>query len=188
MTDFSPFDELYARARAGDPAAQSDIQRVLGPRLDRYVQRQLGMRLLARVEPEDVSQTAFLRFLQRLAQFPERLDESQALAYLLQLARWAIRDLCRDEADVQPLASSVAAPVASRGPVTRDDERRWTREQICALPERYREVMKLHYCEGRDLQAIGIELGIEHNLVKQRLARGRALIRELTGPESPDHR
>ena len=177
------FSSLYLRARKGESQARELLASRFRERLERFVSLRMGPGLRRSSEPEDVVQMTYLAFFQRLERFPEDLGEEELLGYLLQISKWKLADLVEDHPEPAPMPSAVAAPSASAGPVTRQDDRDWTREQINLLPDKYREVMTLYYVEGRGLRAIALELDLSPNLVKQRLNRGRNQLKEIIGPD-----
>lgn len=52
---------------------------------------------------------------------------------------------------------------------------------FAGLPERVREVLRLRYIEGLDIDQIAARLGIERNAVDQALHRGHRTLREQSG-------
>ena len=175
------FDEIWRRARDGDRDARTALVERYRNRLRRFVERRMGAGVRRQVEPEDVVQSTMLTFFDRLAGFPDDLDEAQARAYLFQIAKWRIADIAeragRERGDSVFPESAVAAHVSSAGPVTRHDDVRWTRDQIDGLPKDYAEVMRRFYVDGIRVALIAEELGVARDVVKQRLHRGRNMIR-----------
>ena len=56
-------------------------------------------------------------------------------------------------------------------------------EALCALEEKYRLPIQLHYIEGFDVQSVAKMLRLPQGTVKSRLSRGRARLRSLLGEE-----
>ena len=181
MMDAERFHDIYARAREADAAAQDELVRLYRDRLIRYIERHAGAEVRRRSDPEDIFQTTILTFLDRLAGFPEDLESDELCAYVLQLARWRIADVLKKkdrEVGESQLPETPMAPRDTSGPVTRSDDRRWTREQVASLPEAYADPMRMFYVEGLSIAEIGKRMDIKPNLVKQRLARGRDMLRD----------
>jgi RNA polymerase sigma factor (sigma-70 family) len=176
------FANQYAAARSGDRAAQQDLLEGLRPRLKRYIDRHMGAQVRRRVEPDDVYQTVVLTFLSRLERFPDDLVEEEVLAYALQIAKWRIADVLkggsREQGESVLPRSEIEDQQPSTGPVTRKDDQGWTREKIQGLPGKYSGVLWCYYVEGKSMHDIADELGIATDLVRQRLARGRRLLKE----------
>ena len=179
MTIDSDFAAVYARAREGREEDRSRLALRFQARLAVFIERGLGPQLRSRQEPADVAQSVMARFFAGLSGFPADLAEDEVLAYLLQIAKRTLADSGRRlQPAARPLPDSMPETLEATGVVTREDDRAWARERIAELPPAYGDVMRLHYVEGRDLEAIAFELGIDRNLVKQRLFRGRRLLRE----------
>ena len=90
------------------------------------------------------------------------------------------RDLRRGGAP-QPL-DAVAEPVAQTDDpeaefVTREEEAILWRA-LAAMPETYREPMVLFYREEQSIADVASQLDLSQDAVKQRLSRGRAMLRE----------
>ena len=176
------FVDTYKAARSGDKAAQADLVEEYRPRLQRYIERHMGAQVRRRVEPEDVYQAAVLTFLYRLGRFPEDLVEDELLAFALQITKWRIADVLkggsREKGESVMPGADIEDDQPTTGPVTRRDDRGWTREKIKNLPERYSGVLHCYYVEGKSMHEIATEFGIAADLVRQRLARGRRMLKE----------
>lgn len=180
--DTSQFKDIFRRAREGETDARDEIVLLYRERLARFIDRHAGAEVRRRSDPDDIFQTTVLTLLDRLPTFPEDLESDELCAYVLQLARWRIADVLKKkdrEVGESQLPESPAAPQDTRGgPVTRSDDQRWTREQIDGLPESYAEPMRGFYVEGLSISEIATSMNIKPNLVKQRLARGRDMLRD----------
>ncbi len=60
-----------------------------------------------------------------------------------------------------------------------DNENRQLMESVMALPEKYREVIYLHYYAGYSVLELAAILKIRENTIKSRLRRGRELLRTM---------
>ena len=141
----------------------------------------MGTDARRRTEPEDVLQSTIMTFFERLDRFPDDLDQLQVRAYLMQVAKWTIGDVLRavrGEVGESVLEGrDAAAPQHSTGEVTRQDDIRWTREQIEGLPDLYAPVLWAFYVDGLSVARTAATLGLNPDAVKKRLARGRELLR-----------
>lgn len=180
--DSNRFRQVYLGARDGEAAAQDELVRLYRERLTRYIERHAGAEVRRRSEPDDLFQATILTMLDRLSTFPEDLESDELCAYVLQLARWKIADVLKKkdrEVGESQLPETPAAPRDTRGgPVTRSDDKRWTRQQIDSLPQSYADPMRHFYVEGLSISEIATRMDIKPNLVKQRLARGRDMLRD----------
>jgi RNA polymerase sigma-70 factor, ECF subfamily len=181
MTE-TEFQELYGAARAGDERAFAEIVAQFRERLARFIERRMGAQVRRRCEPDDIFQNVMLTLLARIAGYPEDLGEDELRAYAFQIAKWKIADVMKrgDREGGESVLPSAELPagVASEGPVTLNDERRWTRVEIDSLPENFAAVMRLYYVEGCSAAEIASTLDLSMDNVKQRLSRGRAKLRE----------
>ena len=170
------FRACYAAAQRGEPEASESLLAPFIPRIERFVKRQLGAPPRPGKDPDDIVQSTLLSLLAHLPQWPADLREDEFLARVIQTARWRMLDAVSARVDRGESALSEGAhtsPQASAGPVTRADERAWTRKQIQTLPEAHRVVLEAFYVEGLSISAIAERLGLLGDAVKQRLHRGR---------------
>ena len=184
------FAELYASARAGDERAFAAIVARFRDRLQRFIERRMGAQVRRRCEPDDIFQNVMLTLLGRIAGYPEGLDEDELRAYAFQIAKWKIADVLkrgdREGGESVLPSGDLPARAPSEGPVTVNDERRWTRDEIAALPDNFATVMRLYYVDGRSAAEIAQELGLSVDNVKQRLSRGRSRLKERWGEGGHD--
>jgi RNA polymerase sigma factor (sigma-70 family) len=127
---------------------------------------------------EDAAQESFLTAWRK---FHELREPSRLRSWLAQIARNAALGHLRrkrgheslDEvpamADESPLPDEVAA---------NDEEAELVRRSLARLPETYRLPLVLYYREGKSVRAVAETLDISEDAVKQRLARGREMLRE----------
>lgn len=179
-----PDDELVERAVSGDRAAFADIYR-------RHFRR--VWLLVARMVPQvqdhqDLIQEVFLLVYRNLAQFQGRSSLYTwiyriALNTCLQhrkLERRRNRQVLLDGLPHRALAALVATDAF-------DPDRAFERRSLLSraltalrqLPRSQRAVMLLGPIQGRSYQQIASALGLTEDVVKGRLARGRANLRSL---------
>lgn len=127
---------------------------------------------------EDAGQEAFLTAWRK---FHELREPERLRAWLGQIARNAALGHLRrnrghgtledapDLADESPAPDEVAA---------NEEEAALVRESLAKLPETYRLPLILFYREGQSVRAVADSLAISEDAVKQRLARGREILRD----------
>ena len=127
---------------------------------------------------EDAGQEAFLtawRKFQDLRE-PERLRP-----WLGQIARNAALGQLRRKRPHDTLADDAAladdSPTPDQAAAT-EEEAALVRESLAKLPEAQRLPLVLYYREGQSVRAVAEVMGISEDAVKQRLARGREMLRE----------
>ena len=127
---------------------------------------------------EDAGQEAFLTAWRKFHDLrePERLRgwlgqiaRNVALGYLRRKEGHAALDDTMDFADESPAPDEAAA---------NEEEAALVREALAKLPETYRLPLILFYREGQSVHAVADALGIGDDAVKQRLVRGRELLRQ----------
>lgn len=126
------------------------------------------------MDAEDAVQETFLRYLDRLGTFQDREHEK---AWLLTV----VANKCRDALRFRQRHPQVALDqVAEQGWEPEDNI---VLDALMALPEKYREVLCLHYVEGYQTKEIADIIGKTPSAVKMRLSRGRKLLEESLGKE-----
>jgi RNA polymerase sigma factor (sigma-70 family) len=127
---------------------------------------------------EDAGQEAFLTAWRKI----HELRDPQRLRFWLgQIARnAALGHLRRKRGDV---ALEDADIVADESPApdevtANEEEAELVRASLSKLPETYRLPLILFYREGQSVRAVADSLGISEDAVKQRLARGREMLRD----------
>lgn len=132
----------------------------------------------SREQAEDITQETFLRAFTHLDSYDRGRPPGPWLCRIaLNLCRNRSRD-CR-EIPVDSLTEEMAAP--QPGPEQRYLEREREQEILRAvhrLPQMYREVILLKHVSGLSYAEISAVLDLEINLVKNRLYRGRLMLRK----------
>lgn len=152
--------------------------------VDRYadlVRRICLVRLKNAADTEDVFQTVFLKYLLHDAPFA---DDEHEKAWMIRVTLNACKDHLRFLSRHRTTPLEVLAECADL-----TDEHREVLEAVLSLPEKYRDVMYLHYYDGYTAQEIGSILKKRENTVYSLLARGRKLLRPLLGgdDDEPQH-
>src|SRR5687768_7051841 len=127
---------------------------------------------------EDAAQEAFLTAWRKIhdLQEPDRLRgwlgqiaRNAALGYLRRQHGGESLDQCSELPDAAPAPDAIAAS---------EEEAALVREALEKLPENYRLPIILFYREGQSVRAVAESLSISEDAVKQRLARGREMLRD----------
>jgi RNA polymerase sigma factor (sigma-70 family) len=128
---------------------------------------------------EDAAQDAFLTAWRKLHELrePDRLR-----AWLAQIARnSALGHLRRtrghETLDDDALALADESPTPDQL-AANDEEAALVRAFLSRLPETYRLPLVLYYREGQSVRAVADALAISEDAVKQRLSRGREMLRD----------
>jgi RNA polymerase sigma-70 factor (ECF subfamily) len=167
-----PDEEIVARVRAGE----TPLYELLVRRHDRLVYRAVRAVLRDEDEVEDAMQQAWLAAFGRLASFG---GASRFSTWLVTIALNTARDRLRRRT-VRSAGSGEAPP-----PPPTPEREVGLRELVAvveravdALPEGYRTVLVLRAVEGLGTADTAAALGVEEDVVKTRLHRARALLRE----------
>jgi RNA polymerase sigma-70 factor (ECF subfamily) len=181
----TPHDrELLRRCLAKQPGAWNDfVDRFLGL-IYHVVQHTAHLRSMP-LKPEDTEDLAAEVLLQIVANDYEVLrrfrGESALPSYLTVISRRiCVHELARRAAarEVQP-APAAPEPEADEGPRGSGLERHEEVERLLSrLPGREREVVRLHYIEGRTYEEIATELNIPVNSIGPILSRARKKLRQ----------
>lgn len=125
-------------------------------------------------DTEDVFQEVFLKYVPRGAVF-ESVEHERA---------WLIRvtvNACKDLLKSLFRRKTVSLEVLSEEAASISSEQHATLEAVLALPEKYKDVIYLHYYEGYNAREIGRILKKKENTVYSLLSRGRELLRQELG-------
>lgn len=169
--------DLVRRAASGDLGAFEQIYRAHSRRVYATVLRLLGG---DRGRAEDLTQEAFVRVWQKLAEFR---FESAFSTWLHRLAvNVALMALRADRAQLQADddVDDEALQIAESRP-TAHDVRIDLEALIPRLPPRARAVLLLHDVEGWQHEEIGRELGMAIGTSKAQLHRARGLLKQWMG-------
>ena len=147
--------------------------------IERYadtVRRICMLHLKNRADTEDIFQTVFLKYLLHTAPFA---DDEHEKAWLIRVTINACRDLLRSffRSRTVPL-DAVAEQVAELSP-----DHREVLDAVLSLPQKYKDVVYLHYYEGYAAPEIGRILGKNVNTVYTLLNRAKQQLREKLGGE-----
>ena len=142
--------------------------------IDRYsdtVKRLCVLYLKNHTDTEDVFQTVFLKYALSTAAFESPEHEK---AWIIRVTINACKDwlkwLLRHQAASLDELLDVAAPVPS--------DHREVLEAVLSLPQKYKDVIYLHFYEGCTAPEIGRILGKNINTVYTLINRGKELLRK----------
>src|SRR5688572_12013091 len=129
-------------------------------------------------DSEDAAQEAFLTAWRKFHDLrePERLRP-----WLAQIARNAALGHLRRTRGHDALEEALSLADDSPAPdeaAANEEEAALVRESLAKLAETYRTPLILFYREGQSVRAVAEALGISEDAVKQRLARGREMLRD----------
>jgi RNA polymerase sigma-70 factor (ECF subfamily) len=198
MPDETPFAELMAQLRDGNPDAARAIFVRFGQRLLRLAQRNLDSRVRQKVDPEDVLQSAMKSFFLRQADGQFDLSDWDSLWSLLvtitlrkcghqvEYFRAACRDVQREQA-LAALADSApswellgAEPTPSQAAMLAE-----TVEQIMSsLNDERERRMAVLYLQGCKLEEISTQVGRSERTVQRVLNRIRDRLERLRDEET----
>jgi RNA polymerase sigma-70 factor (ECF subfamily) len=165
----------------------------LRPRLLAMINRRVGPKLAARIDPEGVIHEAYLRASPRWLALDAKPTDVHAWVYsqvhdrLTEVVRSALgpqRDLNRDagwpDGSADPLVERLVD--SETGPVTalsRDERREIVRAALARLDATDREILALRYFDGLNFAQIGAILGLSQNAATKRGLRALVELRDL---------
>jgi RNA polymerase sigma-70 factor (ECF subfamily) len=187
--------ELLRRCLAHQPGAWNDfVDRFLG--LIYHVVHHTAHLRSTPLRPEDIEDLAAEVLLQIVANDYAVLRQFKArcslATYLTVIARRiCVHELARRAAarEVQPGAEQAVPEPEEDMPRTTGLESLEEVERLLGrLPSREREVVRLHYIEGRSYEEISTELGIPVNSIGPVLSRAKKKLRQVAKGGPPVHR
>ena len=147
--------------------------------LERYgdtVQRLCMIHLKNYADTEDIFQTVFLKYALSTVAFESDAHEK---AWFIRVTRNACKDLIKSFFR----SRTVSLDALLDQPLDLPPDHREVLEAVLSLPQKYREVIYLHYYEGYTCPEIGGLLHKNVNTIYTALARGKALLKEKLGGE-----
>ncbi len=127
---------------------------------------------------EDAAQEAFLTAWQKIADLREPRNLRAWLAQIARNAALAQLRRRRGEEVIPPEFDLVDEARRPDEHAVSDEESALVRAALERVPELYRSALVLYYQEGHSVQAVAEVLGVGEDAVKQRLARGREMLRQ----------
>lgn len=155
--------------------SEAEVERAIGQYAD-GVRRLCMVHLKNHADTEDIFQTVFLQYALSDLAFESPAHEK---AWLLRVAVNACRDLRRSFFR----SRTVSLETLGDPPQAIPEDSREVLEAVLALPEKYRDVVYLHYYEGYTAPEMGRILKKNPNTVYTLLSRAKGLLREALGGE-----
>jgi RNA polymerase sigma factor (sigma-70 family) len=127
---------------------------------------------------EDAAQDAFLTAWKKIK---DLRDPAALKPWLAQVARNSALTHLRRQRGHDPLDETIDLPDESPSPsdvASSEEEAELVRTYLARLPENYRLPLVLYYREGQSVRAVAESLEISEDAVKQRLSRGREMMKE----------
>lgn len=138
------------------------------------VQRLCMLYLKQKEDAEDIFQNVFLKYALTSAAFESPEHEK---AWILRVTVNECKDLLKSFFR----SRSVSLETVMEQAASMEEDHREVLEAVLSLPQKYREVVYLHYYEGYTAPEIGRILGKNSNSVYTLLTRSKNLLREKLG-------
>ena len=147
--------------------------------IDRYadlVRRVCMIHLKNHADTEDIFQTVFLKYVTSTTEFE---SEEHEKAWFIRVTINACKDLLRSFFRSRTVSLDDLLEQPDQVP----EDHREVLEAVLALPDKYRDVVYLHYYEGYTAPEIGTILHKKTNTVYTLLTRARDELRKMLGGE-----
>lgn len=147
--------------------------------IDRYadlVRRVCMIHLKNHADTEDIFQTVFLKYVTGTTEFE---SEEHEKAWFIRVTINACKDLLRSFFRSRTVSLDDLLEQPDQVP----EDHREVLEAVLALPDKYRDVVYLHYYEGYTAPEIGTILHKNPNTVYTLLTRARDELRKILGGE-----
>ena len=147
--------------------------------IDRYadlVRRVCMIHLKNHADTEDIFQTVFLKYVTSTTEFE---SEEHEKAWFIRVTINACKDLLRSFFRSRIVSLDDLLEQPDQVP----EDHREVLEAVLALPDKYRDVVYLHYYEGYTAPEIGTILHKNPNTVYTLLTRARDELRKMLGGE-----
>lgn len=125
-------------------------------------------------DTEDIFQTVFLKYALDSTIFE---NPSHEKAWLIRVTINACKDLCKSFFR----SRTVSLDTLIEHPASFSDETSEVLEAVLSLPQKYRNVIYLHYYEGYTAPQIGEIIGKKTNTVYTLLTRARNMLKDKLG-------
>lgn len=138
------------------------------------IQRICFYHLKNQADTEDVVQTVFFKYMLYEKPF---CDEEHEKAWLLRVAINACKDFLKSFFRRNVVSIDIINEIEAQVP----EDHREVLEAVLSLPEKYKDVIYLHYYEDYSAAEIGKIVGKKENTVYSLLSRGREMLRKKLG-------
>ena len=164
-------EELVAEARSGRPDAFETL-------IQRYQRRACAVGLGVGVRPDALQDVLQESFLQAFRDMASLRQPGSFGPWFLSIVRNAARMSLRKVEPAIPSPSLDSKGESYSDGFERIEFSAYLRERVQTLPEGVRDAIFLYYYEGESVKKVAGALGITRSAVKNRLQKGRALLRE----------
>lgn len=134
-------------------------------------------------EAEDLSQEVFLKVYRNLGKYNQKMKFS---TWILSIARNTCIDYLRkNRGENVPLEEGIRTkevPISAEEAYLYKEQKQEIERAISALPEEYRLLITLYHQQGQSYKEITEILNMPMSLVKNRLHRGRKMLKEQLRP------
>lgn len=189
-----PDADLVRRARDGSQEALAAIFERHGAAVRGYIEKRLPAELRRKIAPEDVLQETWMVAAERLTEFEDR-GEGALKAWLLRIADLKARESIRaflgtrKRAEVREIsrhgrpdtAAFVAAGPSPSEVAQGNELREAASRAMAALPEDYRDILRLVQSEGLTLRDAALRMGRTHDAAKKLYGRALRKFAEMLG-------
>lgn len=124
-------------------------------------------------DAEDITQEVFLKYIQRNKNYE---DWEHIKAWLIRVTANLSKNLVNSAWHRHTAPLEDGMDVGGEPPESSE-----ILEAVQKLPEKYREIIRLHYLKGYRIEEISRQLNMNESTVKTRLSRGRKKLREIMG-------
>lgn len=159
------------------PGRKMRSEQDLNLAIERYsdmVRRLCMLHLKNYDDAEDIFQNVFLKYVLNSVRFE---NEEHEKAWFIRVTINECRDLLRNFFRRNRVSIDEVMEAAAPGP----SDNREVLEAVMSLPQKYRDVIYLHYYEGYTAPELGKMLSINVNTVYTYLNRGRERLKEKLG-------
>lgn len=155
--------------------SEQEVNRAVGQYSD-MIRRLCMIHLKNYADTEDIFQTVFLKYVLSSVSFE---NEEHEKAWFIRVTINACRDLIRSFFRSRTVSLDSLAEQATE----MSDEHREVLDAVLSLPQKYRDVIYLHYYEGYTAPQISKILGKNVNTIYTLLTRSKKLLKEKLGGE-----
>ncbi len=194
--------ELFELIKQGDENAFAQYSEQKRHQLTTYIQRNLGISLRKKVEPEDIFQETVVNCISALSDVD--LNDRDPFSWMCQMAQRRIIDAHRKFFGTQKrsagkevglgdsggetgqggivnmIVASITSPSAA---FSRNHKELQLAEAISQLPDDAQAILRMRYVEGRPTKEIADELGKTDAAVRVMLTRSVKKLQELLGTQ-----
>lgn len=156
--------------------SEQEINRAIERHSD-TVRRLCMIHLKSYADTEDIFQTVFLKYALSSVHFE---SEEHEKAWIIRVTINACKDLLKSF--FRSRTTSLETLIDQPAPM--EPDYREVLEAVLSLPQKYRDVIYLHYYEGYSAPEIGKIVGRNVNTIYTLLARSRQMLREKLGGEA----